>query len=84
MRNVVHAVVDACQDNTTKENVHNERFINIHLAFLIWKYEVRVWHGEWCLKKMLDFLEIRKVHLFLKKYAEIGFYIYRLSWSHTY
>ena len=45
--------------------------MNVHLAFLIWEYYVRVWLVEWRLK-MIDFLEIIKVLMILKKYAEIG------------
>ena len=48
MRNIVHTAMDSCRGNWGKENVYNERFINVHSAFLIWKYEVRVWHVEWC------------------------------------
>ena len=39
MSNVVHAAMDDCQDKRSKEkNVYKERFINLHSAFLIWKY----------------------------------------------
>ena len=32
---IVHTATDACRNNKSKENVYNERFINVHLAFLI-------------------------------------------------
>ena len=35
---IVHTVMDACWEDRSKENVYNERFINVHLAFLIWKF----------------------------------------------
>ena len=35
---IVHTVMDGCGDNGRKENVHDEKFINVHLAFLILKY----------------------------------------------
>ena len=35
---IFHPPMDACRDNRSKENVYNERYINVHLAFLIWKY----------------------------------------------
>ena len=38
MRNVVHTAMDACWDNRSKENVYNERFMNVYPAFFIWKY----------------------------------------------
>ena len=34
---IVHTAMDACRHNRSKENVYNERFMNVYLAFLIWK-----------------------------------------------
>ena len=42
--------MDACRDNGSKENVYKQKFMNVHSAFLIWKYKVRVWPIEWYLK----------------------------------
>ena len=35
MRNDVHIMMDASRNNRNKENVYNERFLNVHFVFLI-------------------------------------------------
>ena len=32
---IVHTAMGSCWDNRSKENVYNEKDINLHLAFLI-------------------------------------------------
>ena len=39
---IVYTAMDSCRDNGSKENAHNEKDINVYLAFFILKYLRRV------------------------------------------
>ena len=32
---MVHTAMGACQDNRCKENIYDEKYMNVHLVFLI-------------------------------------------------
>ena len=67
--------MDCCRDNRSKQNVCNEEYVNVYLAFLYLKLL------NTCLVRGMMFENVKIVFLFLEKYVEIGkflnVYIYR-------
>ena len=48
---IVDIAMDACRDNRSKVNVFNERFINVHLAFLICLARGMMFEKSWIFQR---------------------------------